>query len=118
MDPKANGDPEESRPQDRATSSASPGGSPSGEEAAFQNDAGSVSPDEDQSRLRCTVLGPGNAGKTSLIDSLDQACADPLAYEGPIQLEYLGGRQSREQAERFARTVDEASFSPPPSDRT
>jgi hypothetical protein len=49
---------------------------------------------EDESRLRCPVLGPSKAGKSSLIDSLDQTFADPLACEGPIQLEYLRGEAS------------------------
>ena len=49
---------------------------------------------KDESRLRCPILGPARAGKSSFIDSLDQACADPLACEGPIQLEYLRSEAS------------------------
>jgi hypothetical protein len=55
--------------------------------------------------LACSLIGATKAGKTSLLDACEQACADPAAFGDPVQLEYLGGADTKQQAERSARAV-------------
>jgi len=84
-----------------------------------REDAGeAIPPALGQPRLRCTIIGPSKAGKTNFLDSFDQSCADPSAYEGPVRLEHVGGQQTAEQTKRSARIIAEPTFSLPPTDRT
>jgi hypothetical protein len=66
-----------------------------------------AAPAQDGPDLACSLIGLSNAGKTNLVDACEQACADPAACSDSVQLEYLGGASTRQQAERSARSVAE-----------
>jgi len=62
-----------------------------------------------QPRLRCTVIGPSKVGKSHLLDSCDQACADPAAYDLPVQLEFLGATMTKAEGSFLLAPTDDVS---------
>jgi hypothetical protein len=112
--------------RDRARPSAQDsrfGGSSTGPGTAEPADAGPGQPpggpgapaavppaDQEQKSLRCVLIGPSKAGKTSFIDACEQACVDPAALSSPVRLEYLGGAETETQSERLYRILSEASY--------
>ncbi|HEX4955394.1 MAG TPA: hypothetical protein VF017_18540 [Thermoanaerobaculia bacterium] len=67
---------------------------------------------------RCVLMGPSQAGKTTLIHSFDQACSSPFDPDDPFRLEFIGGQGTRDLAEISSRTVLEEDYEIAPTDRT
>jgi hypothetical protein len=63
---------------------------------------------------RCVLMGPSKVGKTTLIDSFDQACSSPFDPDDRFRLEFIGGRGTGDLAALFHQTVmDESSYIAP-----
>jgi len=73
----------------------------------------SVSPDAERGddlaawTTRCVLMGPSNAGKTTLLQALDQACSCPPDGDDRFRLEFIGGEGTSVLAEIGVRTVME-----------
>jgi hypothetical protein len=73
-------------------------------------------PVEPAAALRCALIGPGDAGKTHLLDACEQACVDPAAIHALPDLEYLGGAQTARQSERALRGIADSAVRLAPTD--
>lgn len=94
---------------DRTAGLSEPGATapptPATEQPAAPSAPAPEPPAEPAGELQCTLLGPGQAGKTHLLDACEQACVDPAALRAPPELEYVGGAQTAGQSDRALRGI-------------
>jgi hypothetical protein len=60
----------------------------------------------------CVLMGPMKAGKTTLLQALDQACSCPPDGDDRFRLEFLGGKGTDELAEIGIKTIMDDNYAP------
>jgi hypothetical protein len=67
---------------------------------------------------RCVLMGPSNAGKTTLLQAFDQACSCPPDGDRRYRLEFIGGEGTDKLAELGVRTIMEEDYRIDGTDKT